>query len=135
MNALEKKANECLEIAKIAEQHLQSWVDFSNLMFSPQFGGVCCTLFPERSDRENFVATPQYAEIKQIMHHLMKQNPDAEQHVQLNSISDMHNFITWLQNKRPASKRTSTVAYTFKDLLVKEMEAHKAAAKYYVKAK
>ena len=70
-----KKVQEALNIAKELAKTAKSATDFHNAFFG--VGGKFSELFPERTEREAFLKTPQYREIFQIRAALAKLHQPA----------------------------------------------------------
>lgn len=61
-----KNANHILEQAKKVAGTVRSWADLSNALFDP-FSGLITREYPTRAEREAFLKTEQYKEIRELL--------------------------------------------------------------------
>ncbi len=61
-----KNANRVLKQAQEIARSVESWADLSNALFGP-FDGLLITAYPTRAEREAFVKTEQYKQIRQLL--------------------------------------------------------------------
>ncbi len=54
-----------VRMAEIAAEHVDTWADLSNVLFSP--GCICARVFPTREDRERFFGTGQYDTVMAVL--------------------------------------------------------------------
>src|SRR5207237_9974255 len=65
-----KTANRVLHQAKRAAQSVKTWADLSNALFDP-VNGLLTQAYPSRVDREQFLKTEQFEEIRQLLNQAM----------------------------------------------------------------
>jgi hypothetical protein len=61
-----KIANLILKRAKDLANSVETWADLSNALFNPN-DGLLTTSFPTRAEREEFLKTKQYQEIRDVL--------------------------------------------------------------------
>lgn len=54
----------------------ESWIDLSNRLFNP-VDGIVSRVFPERSDRERFILSEEYQEIRKLLNQQMARSFEA----------------------------------------------------------
>lgn len=59
-------AADLVAAARGIASHARSWADLSNALFAPDTGLIACS-FPGREQREAFLKTREYAEIRQVL--------------------------------------------------------------------
>ncbi|MDB5174346.1 MAG: hypothetical protein JWN51_3119 [Phycisphaerales bacterium] len=64
-------ANSVLDAGKKLFGKTKSWIEFSNLVFSPK-GGIIAKAFPSESDRQQFQKSEQYNQLHELQLELMK---------------------------------------------------------------
>ena len=60
------------EAKKIARR-VDSWISLSNAISDPQ-GGLIARYFPKDRERQEFLASPEYEELNQLLMRTMKRN-------------------------------------------------------------
>lgn len=58
--------------AKLIAGQADSWVALSNALTDPR-GGLIARYFPDATQRQAFLLTPEYAEIEQVLLQIMKE--------------------------------------------------------------
>jgi hypothetical protein len=61
-----KNANRVLKQAQDAARAVESWADLSNALFDP-VNGLLIRAYPTRAEREEFLKTPQYRKIRELL--------------------------------------------------------------------
>jgi hypothetical protein len=65
------KAKELVAAAKKIARQVDSWMSLSNALYAP-WNGLVTRAFPTDEERREFLRSPEYEEINQIMLRLMK---------------------------------------------------------------
>jgi hypothetical protein len=60
------KAAELLKLAERTAQTAKTWADLSNALFDP-LRGLLAKAYPTRAEREAFVKTEEYRQIRQLL--------------------------------------------------------------------
>ena len=61
-----KKADQILKRAQMAARSAPTWADLSNILFNP-IDGLIAQAYPSRPEREEFVKTEQYRQIRELL--------------------------------------------------------------------
>ena len=61
-----KKADQILKRAQMAARSAPTWADLSNILFNPS-DGLIAPAYPSRPEREEFVKTEQYRQIRELL--------------------------------------------------------------------
>lgn len=60
------KEQSLVEAARAVARSAETWADLSNALFAPDIGLVA-KAFPTRPEREQFVKSPEFAEIRELI--------------------------------------------------------------------
>jgi hypothetical protein len=65
------KAKKILDSARSVADSAERWADLSNALFDPE-DGLIARAYPSRREREQFLETPEYRKIRQLINDAIK---------------------------------------------------------------